>query len=79
MMVEGNRGHHLNAVPYLGKILISGIQGEKVSKIQVSGHFKNFRPFEVSNFLHDGRRQKGASFECGAIFKTNLNQGIKGD
>ena len=27
MMVEGNRGHHLNVVPYLGKILIRGLRG----------------------------------------------------
>ena len=29
MMVEGNRGHHLNVVPYLGKILIRGLRGIK--------------------------------------------------
>ena len=28
MMVEGNRGHYLNVVPYLGKILICGLRRE---------------------------------------------------
>ena len=28
-MVEGNRGHHLSVVPYLGKILIWGLRGNK--------------------------------------------------
>ena len=33
MMVEGNRGHHLNVVPYLGKILIRGLRGIKCQKL----------------------------------------------
>ena len=32
MMVEGNRGHHLSVVPYLGKILIWGLRGIKCQK-----------------------------------------------
>ena len=32
MMVECNRGHHLNVVPYLGKILIRGLRGIKCQK-----------------------------------------------
>ena len=32
MMVEGNRGHHLSVVPYLGKILIRGLRGIKCQK-----------------------------------------------
>ena len=31
-MVEGNRGHHLNVVSYLGKILIRGLRGIKCQK-----------------------------------------------
>ena len=50
-----------------------------MSKIQVLGHFLRNRSLKVSNFLHDGRGQWGASFECGAIFGKNLNLGIKGD
>ena len=34
MMVECNRGHHLNVVPYLGKILIRGLRGIKCQKIR---------------------------------------------
>ena len=30
MMVEGNKGHHLNVVPYFGKILIWGLRGLSV-------------------------------------------------
>ena len=33
-MVEGNRGHHLNVVPYLGKILIRGLRGIKCPKFR---------------------------------------------
>ena len=32
MMVEGNRGHHLSVMPYLGKILIRGLRGIKCQK-----------------------------------------------
>ena len=32
-MVEGNRGHHLNVVPYFGKILIWGLGGIKCQKL----------------------------------------------
>ena len=48
-------------------------------KIQVFGHFLGNCSLNVSNFLHDGRGQWGASFECDAIFGKNLNPGIKGD
>ena len=34
MVVEGNRGHHLNVVPYLGKILIWGLKGIKCQKFR---------------------------------------------
>ena len=34
MMVEGNRGHHLNVVPYLEKILIWGLRGIKCQKFR---------------------------------------------
>ena len=50
-----------------------------MSKIQVFGHFLGNQSIEVSNFLHDGRGQWEASFECGAIFGKNLNPGIKED
>ena len=50
-----------------------------MSKIGVLGHFLGNWSLKVSNFLYDGRRQYGASFEYGAIFKKNLNLGIKGD
>ena len=33
MMVEGNRGHHLSVVLYLGKILSWGIRGIKCQKL----------------------------------------------
>ena len=33
-MVEGNRGHHLSVVPYLGKILIQGLRGIKCPKFR---------------------------------------------
>ena len=50
-----------------------------MSNIGVFGHFLGNRSLKVSNFLHDGRGQYVASFECGAIFRKNLNPGIKGD
>ena len=50
-----------------------------MSKIQVFGHFLGNGSLKISNFLHDGRGQQGASFECGVIFGKNLNLGIKGD
>ena len=34
MMLEGNRGHHLSVVPYLGKILIRGLSGIKCQKFR---------------------------------------------
>ena len=37
----------------LKKNLIPGITGDKVSKIQVSGHFLGNRSLKVSNFLQD--------------------------
>ena len=46
MMVEGNRGHHLNVVPYLGKILIQRLKGIKCQKFRFldifseTGHYK---------------------------------------
>ena len=58
MMVEGNRGHHVSVVPYLGKILIQGLRGIKCqnsAKIQVFGHFLGNQSLKVTNFVHDGR------------------------
>ena len=46
-----------------------------MSKIGVFGYFLGNRSLKVSNFLHDGRGQYGASFEYGAIFGKNLNPG----
>ena len=46
-----------------------------MSKIQVFGHFFGNRSLKVSNFLHDPRGKKAASFECSAIFGKNLNPG----
>ena len=34
MRVEGNRGHHLNVVPYLGKILIQVLRGIECQKLR---------------------------------------------
>merc|ERR1719505_94431 len=34
MMVKGKTGHHLNVVPYLGKILIWGLRGIKCQKFR---------------------------------------------
>ena len=34
MVVEGNRGHHLSVVPYLGNILIWGLRGIKCKKFR---------------------------------------------
>ena len=45
-----------------------------MSKIRVFRHFLQNRLLKVSNFLHDGRRQYGASFDYGAIVGKNLNQ-----
>ena len=45
-MVEGNRLHHLNVVPYLGKIVIRGLRGIKCQKFRFldifseTGHYK---------------------------------------
>ena len=33
MMVEGNKGHHLSVVQYLGKMLIWGLRGIKCQKL----------------------------------------------
>ena len=33
MIIEGNRGHHLSMMPYLGKILIRGLRGIKCQKL----------------------------------------------
>ena len=46
LMVEGNRGYHLNVMPYLGKILIRGLRGIKCQKFRFldifseTGHYK---------------------------------------
>ena len=50
-----------------------------MSKIVVFEYFLENQSMKVSNFLHYGRGQYGASFECGAIVGKNLNLGIKGD
>ena len=50
-----------------------------MSKIGDFGHFLRNRSLKVSNVLHNGRGQYGASFKCGAIFGKNLNPGIRGD
>ena len=45
-MIEGNRGHPLSVVPYLGKILIRGLRGIKCQKFRFldifseTGHYK---------------------------------------
>ena len=47
-MVEGNRGHHLNVVPYLGKALIRVLKGIKCQKFKFldifseTDHYKFF-------------------------------------
>ena len=46
-----------------------------MSKMWVLGIFSQ-RALKVSDFLHDARRQKGASFEYGDIFGENLNPGL---
>ena len=53
-----------------------GIKGDWVSKIGVLGHFLWNQSLKVSNFVHDGGEQMGASFEWGAIFGKNLNLGL---
>ena len=57
MMVEDNMGHHLSVLSYLGKILIWGLRGIKVSKFQIFGQFLGNRSLKVSNFSHDARGQ----------------------
>ena len=47
-----------------------------MSKIRRFRHFLGNRSFKVFDLLHDGRRQKGASFECGVIFGKNINLGL---
>ena len=44
-----------------------------MSKFGVFGHFFWNRSLRVSNLLHYGRMQNGASFEYGATFGKNLN------
>ena len=42
-MVEGNRGHHLNVVPYFGKNLNPGIKCQKFRFLDIfseTGHYK---------------------------------------
>ena len=48
---------------------------EELSKNWNFGLFIENGSVKVSNFLHDGRRQWGASLEYGAIFGENLNPG----
>jgi len=74
-MVEGNRGHHLSVVQNLKKILIWGLRGIKCQKFGFWDIFLGNPSLKVSNFLHDGRGKQRASFECGAIFRKNLNLG----
>ena len=46
---------------------------DQVSKFGVLEHFLGNCSLKVSNYLHDGRRQYGASFEYGAIYGENPN------
>ena len=46
-----------------------------MSKSGDFGHSLRNRLIKVSNFLHNGRRQEGASFEGGAILFKSLNLG----
>ena len=57
MMVEGNRGHHLSVVSYLGKILIRRLKGIKCQKFRFFDIFSETGHWKFLIFLHDGREQ----------------------
>ena len=61
---------NISETEILKKNLNLGIKCHKFGFLDIfteTGHWK----FLI--FLHDGREQYGASFECGAIFEKNLN------
>ena len=58
MMVEGNRGHHLSMVPYLGKILIRGLRGIKCQKLWILDIFSEtgHQKFLIFCMMVEGNR-----------------------
>ena len=76
---RGQWGASIECGAVFGKNLNLGIKGDQLSKIVFFGHFLGNQSLKFSNFLHDGRWQYKASFECSTIFGKNLNPGIKGD
>ena len=77
-MVEGNRGHHLNVVPYLGKILIRGLRGIKCQKFgfldifSETGHQK----FLIFCMMVDGNR--GHHLSVVPYLRKILIRGLRG-
>ena len=59
MMIEGNRGHHLNVVQYLGKILIQGLRGIKCQKFRFLDIFSetSHQKFLIFCMTIEGNRQ----------------------
>ena len=62
-MVEGNRGHHLNVVPYLGKILIRGLRGIKCQKFRFLDIFSEtgHQKFLIFCMMVEGNRTQHLS------------------
>ena len=58
-MVEGNRGHHLSVVPYLGKILVWELRGIPVTK-----SFQFFVGNIIIVWCHNGGKSQGFSRGC---------------
>ena len=74
-MVEGNRGHHLNVMPYLRKILIRGLSAKNLGFFLIfseSGHSK----FLTFCKMVEGNR--GHHFSAVPYFGKILIWGLRG-
>ena len=69
MKVGVNKVKESDMARVLKKILMRELWGIKCQNF--FGHFLRNCSLKVFNFLHDGRRQLGASFEYDAIFWKN--------
>ena len=73
-MVEGNRGHQLSAVSFLGKILIRGLRGIKCQKLGFldifleTGHLK----FLIFCMMVEGNRGHQKMVLCGGYILACL-------
>ena len=72
MMVEGNMGHHLSAVPYLGKILIQELRVIKCQKCRFFDIFSETSHYKFLNFCMIVEGNRGHHLSVVSYFEKIL-------